>query len=136
MLDIPNIGFGDHFLCSSGICESILWLRLKSSICIVSFSSECSNANREVYGSISTKQINFSSRNKMVTFIEPRALQSKRACPDHHICQFRIKFCLCCECYYHCEGILSVGDTSTSSYAVNTNNPGQPLLNFISLYLI
>lgn len=102
MLDISYMGFGGDLLCSPVIPESILRLPTESSIHIIGCSSDCSPPNRKVYGCIFTKQNNLHSRNKMVIFIESRALQHERACPHHHICQFRIKSCLCSEYYYHC----------------------------------
>lgn len=124
MLDISNMVFGDHILCCSGVLESILWLPPKCIEYIISFSPNFSTSNRKTYGSILAKQIDTHPGNKMVLFIESRALQLEGACPDNHICQFRFKWGLCSEYYYHCQGILSSGDSPSRSFFVKSYHPG------------
>jgi hypothetical protein len=121
------MGSGDHIVCSSGILESILWIPPKCTLYIISFSPNCSTSNRKAYGSIPTKQTNSHSWDTMVLFIEPRALQPEGACSYNHICQFRFQHGLCSEHYYHCQGFLSPGNSSSGSHLVNSNHSGEIL---------
>lgn len=118
------MGSRDHLLCCSGIPEPVLRLPPKCTLHIIGFSPDCSTSTWKVHGSITTKKRNSDTRNKMVVFIESRALQLERACPNHHICKFRFKLCLCCEYYYHSEGFLSPKDSSSCSSVVITNYSG------------
>lgn len=124
MHNISNMGFGDHILCCSGILESVLWLPPECTLCIFGFGPNSSASSRKVYGSIPTRQISSRSWNKMVLFFESRALQLEGACPDHHICQFRFKFSLCCGNYYDCQGFLSPSESSSCSHVASSNHPG------------
>jgi len=136
MLNVSNMGFGDHMLCSSGICESVLWLPSKCTLRIIGLGSDCSTTNRKAYRSNFTEQIYSYSRNKMVIFNESRAFQLKRTCSDHHICKFWIKSGGCGGYYHHCEGILSWSYRCSTSYVVNADDSGEPLLNSIAIFFL
>lgn len=118
------MGSWEHLLCCSGIPEPVLWLPSKCTLHIFGFSSDCSTSPWEVYGGFTTQKRNSYTCNKMVIFIESRSIQLERACPNHHICKFRFKLCLCCERYYYSEGILSSEDSSYGSSVAITDNSG------------
>lgn len=127
LLDISDRVSGYNFLCHSGILEPILWLSPKCTIYLICFNSNCSTSNGQVRGSASDQETYPNSCNKMVIFIESRALQPERACPHHHICQFRFNLCFCSRYCHHSEGLLSPENSSTCSHVINPNYTGASL---------
>lgn len=119
MLNLSNVGFWDHFLCSAGILKSIFCLPPECTLHLICFSSNSSTAYWKVHGSNTTQQNHHNSGNKVVLLIESRTLQLERARPDLYFCQFRFNQCLRSKHYNHSEGILWKGNSCSSSFLAN-----------------
>jgi hypothetical protein len=105
-------------------CEPIFRVQTKSAINFLSLSTNSCAPCGEANGCMASNNRNSSPINRLVLLIESWAVQSERACSDHHLCQLWSWWSVCSSYSHQCQGFLPQGTPSSSSLSVITNYSG------------
>lgn len=126
MLDVSNMGSGDHIVCSSGILESILFGYRQNALYISSVSAQIAvlPMGKLMAAYLPNKPIHIRGTQWFFS-LNPGPFNLK----EHVLITIFANsgsntYGLCSELYYHCQGFLSPGNSSSGSHLVNSNHPG------------